>query len=165
MSDKFWSDDFDMDLPKLFPQLAQLLETTAEQKLWTIGHRTHGRLNHPAVWNSHGAFVWMEKPNLKRDEHGWLNINSCVSNEEEIECTWLELLRDQWPHGFPFILLPLRVHFPSPPYREFERIMYDLRGWHKYEDIQVSRDTVLKWIVRVNQKFEECIVRYRTFAA
>jgi hypothetical protein len=158
----FWSDDFDMDLLKVFPDAPKLLGSTADELLWTIGHRTHGRINHPTVWNSHGAFVWLEKPNLKRDEHGWFNIDSCVSNDEEIECTWLELLRDQWPHSYPFVLLPVRAQFASPPYRDFERIMYNLRGWHKYEDIQLSRGAALKWLEKSNRKMAGIIMDWKT---
>jgi hypothetical protein len=97
MMEKFWSDDFDMDLLKIFPDLIAALGATADLTLWTLGHRTFGRLNHPSVWNTHAAFIWFEKPNLNRDEHGWFNIGGCVSDDEEVECTWLELLRDQWP--------------------------------------------------------------------
>lgn len=160
---KFWSDNFDMDLPKVFPNILEILGETAEQKIWTVGHETFERLNHPAVWNTHGAYVWLDKPNLKRDEHGWFSIDSCVSNEKEIECTWLELLRDQWPHNYAFILLPVRAQFPSPPYRDFERIMYNLRGWHKYDDIQDSRNSALQWITRMNRKFSDIVFDYRSF--
>ncbi|HWP53619.1 MAG TPA: hypothetical protein VN476_05755 [Pyrinomonadaceae bacterium] len=160
---KFWSDDFDMDLLKVFPNTLELLGDTADEKVWTVGHDSFGRLNHPVVWNTHGAYVWLDKPNLRRDKHGWFNIDSCVSDDPEIECTWLELLRDQWVHSFAFILLPVRVQFPSPSYRDFERIMYDLRGWHKYEDVQASLDSALKWLVRMNQKFSDVLMDYRTF--
>jgi hypothetical protein len=155
--EKFWSDDFDMDLLKLFPELPKMLGETAERALWTVGHTTHGRLNHPACWNSHGAFAWTHKPNLKRDPHGWFNVMGCVSDAEEIECTWLELLRDQWPHGYGFILLPQQSMFVPPPRGEFEKIMYDLRGWIKDEHISIARCTAMAWILHANRQLEaEC---------
>jgi hypothetical protein len=97
---KFWSDDFDMDLLKIYPNVvAECLGTLADRQLWTLGHESYGRLNHPTVWNTHGAYVWVEKPNLVRDPRGWYAVRGCVDDSPEIECTWLELLRDwtKWP--------------------------------------------------------------------
>lgn len=58
---RFWADDFDMDLPRIIPRLDDVLGDTAGVRLWTHGHTSHGRLNHPSVWNgggaSHGAFL------------------------------------------------------------------------------------------------------------
>ena len=153
--EKFWSDDFDMDLLKLFPDLPKRLGETAERVLWTVGHPTYGRLNHPTVWNSHGAFVWTREPRLQRDQHGYFNVSGCVSNEPEIECTWLELLRDQWPHGYDFLLLPARSVFEAPSREEFDRIMYDLRGWRKDENVGASRTLVMAWLLRSNRQLEE----------
>jgi hypothetical protein len=57
---KFWSDDFDMDLLKVFPQVEGMLRDP-NIPLWTVGHESHGRLNHPACWNSYGAFLWLQE--------------------------------------------------------------------------------------------------------
>jgi len=53
---KFWADDFDMDLLKVFPGISKLLHDP-ERPLWTVGGTTHGRLNHPAVWNTHKELI------------------------------------------------------------------------------------------------------------
>lgn len=145
---RFWADDFDMDLLKLFPQLPQMLGITGEVKLWTVGHESFGRLNHPTVWNSHGAFFWTEKPNLARDKHGWFNVDGCVCDSLEIECTWMEVLRDQWPHSYAFILKPSNVLFDAPPSLMFSEIMYDLRGLKKSVDIRLARQITLQWFMR-----------------
>lgn len=155
---KFWSDDFDMDLLKLFPDLPATLGETADRVLWTTGHATWGRLNSPTCWNTHGAFFWTHKPNLKRDEHGWFNVMGCVSDSPEIECTWLELLRDQWPHSYGFILLPSNCAFNAPPREEFERIMYDLRGWKKDEYVEGARGTVMAWLMHATRQLDAELV-------
>lgn len=157
MSDleKFWSDDFDMDLLKLWPDLPQQLGETGAMKLWTVvGHGTHGRLNHPTVWNSHGAFVWTVKPDLPRDSRGWFNIHGCVSDGPEIECTWLELLRDQWPHSYNFILLPQMRIFEAPDRRLFDRIMYHIRGWDADPNIEETKAACHRWLLEMTLQLE-----------
>jgi hypothetical protein len=155
MMEKFWSDHFDMDLLKLFPTLPQILGATGNRALWTVGHETHCRLNHPTVWNTHGAYVWTAKPNLKRDAHGWFSVMGCVGDGAEIECTWMELLRDQWPHGYGFILMPMQSVFEPPPQRQFERIMYHSRGWQKDERIEEAREAAMAWLRHANHRFED----------
>lgn len=153
-ANKFWSDDFDMDLLKLWPELPQQLGETGERKLWTVGSESYGRLNHPTVWNTHGAFVWLNKPNLARDGSGWFNVHGCVSNEPEIECTWLELLRDQWPHSYNFILLPQMRIFEAPDRRDFDRIMYHVRGWKADPNIYEAEDLASGWVMRLTRQLE-----------
>ena len=154
MSTKFWSDDFDMDLLKLFPSLPKML-ADSDLSLWTVGGESFGRLNHPVIWNTHGAFVWREKPNLDRDKHGWFNIRGCVSDHREIECTWLELLRDAWPHHYAFILFPDDRMVPPAPNEAFMTIMYDLRGWQKSTEIELHRAEAMRWIMRCDRIINE----------
>lgn len=156
MSEAFWSDDFDMDLVKVVPNVIEDLGPYAERRLWTVGHITNGRLNHPTVWNTHGAFVWLDEPKLSRDEHGWFNIGGCVSNSQVVECTWLELLRDQWPHSYAFVLLPNQTFFPESPRRHFDNLMYDLRGWRKDEEAaELARKAARIWLVIATQRLKK----------
>jgi hypothetical protein len=155
---KFWSDDFDMDLLKVFPETVSIIGTLAEAKLWTVGSDTHGRLNHPTVWNSHGAFVWITPPQFSRDKDGWFNAKGCVSDSRVIECTWLELLRDQWPHGYSFLLIPEELRFPGPRRDFFEEIMYDLRGWRR-QDVSRQRAWVIQWITDANRRLDRMLSR------
>jgi hypothetical protein len=157
MREKFWSDDFDMDLLKLFPNIEQALGATAEVKLWTVGHETFGRLNHPTTWNTHGAWLWLEKPNLPRDKHGWYNVNGCTDDGPEIECTWLEWLRDVWSHDIGWIMLPSGQTFSHHGYRDFERIMFHIRGWHKRDDIEASFARAWSWLMETNRHFAACV--------
>lgn len=142
----FWSDDFDMDLLKVLPDIAAEIGAFGDRTFWTVGHETHGRLNHPAVWNTHGAYLWREKPNLERDKYGWANINGCVTNDPEIECTWLEFLRDMWAHHFNVIVLPDNLLLRGSSWEQFERIMGNMRGWNKRDvsdDIKAARHWAL----------------------
>src|ERR1041385_1035776 len=145
---RFWSDDFDMDLLKVFPGIETKLRA-ADAVLWTVGHETYGRLNNPTTWNGvYGALLWLEKPNLSRDKHGWFNVDGQVSDDPEIACTWLEYLRDAWSHNYTAIILPGRFGLPAPPDLDFMAIMYDLRGWHKATDLEAHRKRALHWVFR-----------------
>lgn len=151
----FWSDDFDMDLLKVFPDTPKML-TNPYRTLWTVGATTYGRLNHPTCWNSHGAFLWFHKPNLPRDKHGWFNVLGCVSNTEEVECTWLEWLRDQWVHSWGgTLIMPLQRRLPPSPQLAFNDIMYDLRGWHK-RDVSAQRNEAIRWVLRSDRILMGC---------
>lgn len=144
----FWSDDFDMDLLKIFPDVPKMLRDP-DRVLWTVcSHPTYGRINCPSVWNGYGSLLWLSKPNLPRDEHGWFNINGLVSNCQEVECTWLEWLRDMWAHGHTTVILPHKQPMPAIDYNgSFYPIMSDLRGWQR-QDVSVPRKLGLQWIMR-----------------
>lgn len=145
---RFWSDDFDMDLLKVFPGIETKLRNPAAV-LWTVGHESYGRLNHPATWNGpYGALLWLQKPNLQRDKHGWFNVDGLVSDDAEIEWTWLEYLRDAWSHHYSAIILPHRAGLPAMEWFPFQEIMYDLRGWRKVENLEEHRQRALRWIFR-----------------
>lgn len=105
---KFWSDDFDMDLLRVFPNLPMLLGATAAIELWTVGHESYGRLNHPTCWDTpHGltAFFWFQPPELVRNAHGWFWLDGgYVGNDQALRATWLEVLRDCWAHQYAISL-------------------------------------------------------------
>lgn len=143
---KFWADDFDMDLLKVFPDLAEMLGNTIDLSLWTVGHERFGRLNHPASWNDGGGYMWLEKPNLDR-ERGWASISGGhVTNAPEIECTWLEMIRDLWCHRMMMMFLPQRIIVPDSPWTCFEAIMSNRRGWNTEKDIALDLAKARCWI-------------------
>ena len=146
---KFWSDDFDMDLPKMVPDVREILREPG-RLLWTVGHRTFGRLNHPTVWASYGAFLWFEKPNLERDENGWFRVISCVSDEEEVECTWLEFLRDAWCHSYETLILPRHVKLPAMPWPTFHELTYAARGFNG-STVQKARAKGREWVLECDR--------------
>lgn len=47
-----------LDLLNIFPDIEKHLGATAEVPLWTLGHTSDGRLNHPATWDC--ALFWFE---------------------------------------------------------------------------------------------------------
>ena len=152
---KFWSDEFDMDLLKLFPDLPKEIGETAEVKLWTVGGESFGRLNHPSVWNSHGAFIWTGKPQLDRDKHGWFTVEGgCTADSALIECTWLEVLRDQWAHHYGFILLPVAVYFKPIRWLIYERIMYHRRDWKRYDGHGFDLTEAKIWALTASRRLE-----------
>ena len=126
----FWADTFDMDLLALWPDLPAHLGPVARQTLWTHGHATHGRLNMPTVWNGYGRLEAYFGPASdltgKPDSH-WTDAPA-------VECTWLEVLRDWWVHGYAVIIAE-RVFLKPVDYNGlFYPIMADLRGWKTLTD-------------------------------
>lgn len=141
----FWSDDFDMDLLKVFPDVPKMLREP-DRVLWTVGHESFGRLNHPVTCNSR-AFLWLARPTLERNEHGWIDVRGCVCNEPLVECTWMEWLRDAWSHHYSTVILPSHKVMPAADWPAFERIMSNMRAWSK-QDVSEARTTALRWIMR-----------------
>lgn len=162
---KFWSDDFDMDLLKVFPDVERFLGATASIPIWTLSHETHGRLNCPTAWNTYSgltSLLWLEKPNFSRDTHGWVNINGCVTNDPEIEGTWLEWLRDQWAHGLNWVVLPGGIRFSSVDYNKcFYPIMSHRRGWSNEPNIDRCYKAAEIWLTKANRRFARAVERFR----
>lgn len=145
----FWSDDFDMDLLKVFPNAAKIIRNP-ERVLWTVcNHPTHGRINCPSMWNGIGSLLWTEKPEIARDEHGWFQIEGGLAGDAPlIECTWLEWLRDAWAHNHATLILPIRYGLPAVNYRDFEIILWNLRKLGDIGNVEESRQHALRWIMR-----------------
>lgn len=134
-----WCDDFDIDLPKVFPEALELLGDTADVKLFTHGHETGGKLNHPSVWNGQQtmiAFFGFYGP-CKPD---WYS-----TNEPIVECTFWEAMRDCWPHTYGLFVSPgidqeHRLVFDSFELRDqFQTIMWHLRKWGKQDSQKLAR--------------------------
>lgn len=125
----FWSDDFDMDLPKVIPAAMETIAPVADVKLWTHGGTTDGRLNHPSVWpglTSMLAFFSLRPSEMLRAPY--------VSTKPVVECTFAEAIRDCWCHHYAFTVDGLMVWDTTHTWRnQFEPLMYDLRGWRALE--------------------------------
>jgi len=140
MRERFWADDFDLDLLSLWPGLESegWLAAAANKTVWTYGNLTHRRLNHPAVWNmAHGstAIFWRSRPADIRDRHGWVKLDwGQVTNSYLVEATWLEVLRDQWVHDYQ-IVLDGSMLFGSLDHQAHlrDRIMGHVRGYSLLE--------------------------------
>lgn len=129
----FWSDDFDMDLPKVIPDAKALLGELADLELVTTGHTTHDRLNHPSVWNHDlGMVAFFGRPG-RFQRH-----SSFVSGSPDVRCTLWEALRDVWSHDYAILLEGVQV-WPYGTYEHFEPLMYALRGWRVVPDAAIEK--------------------------
>ncbi len=133
MAERFWSDDLDMDLPKVLPSLDQLLGGTAAVRLWTYGYTSHGRLNHPSMWNSDfgmAAFFGLDNSGAWKPAYYW----TC---DEMVECTWREVVRDVWVHQC-LVLVDLHPVLSTNLFESgFTDLMFHRRGIRTLPSTQV----------------------------
>src|SRR5262245_10946574 len=116
---RFWSDDLDMDLLKVVPRAADVL-ATVKAPLWPYGGTSHGRPNHPAVWDA--AY-------FGTDDTGSWKPASYYTSQPLVECTWAEVVRDAWPHTYLVVVDWVPVWNAGALSGMFTKLMYDLRGW------------------------------------
>jgi hypothetical protein len=149
---KFWSDDFNMDLIKVFPDFVESIADIESVGLVTHGGTSYGRLNHPSSWNDYKgpiAFFGFSTPDKP---------DSFYTSSPVVECTFLEMLRDCWAHS-------LYVYLCEKPFWDawmlqtrFTRIMYDIRGWGTDCRIKEDRKLCLK-------SLNAAAVRFRAIVA
>jgi len=119
----FWSDDFDMDLPKVIPEAKERLGEIAGLEIVTHGHMTHGRLNHPTCWNhSLGLVSFFGRGHPHKDESYW-------TSDPLVPCTLWEAVRDAWSHNNVIVFEHNPVFHGDHMWQYFEPLMYHLRGW------------------------------------
>lgn len=126
MSDdlKFWSDDFDMDLPKVIPDAKELLGPHAHIELVTHGGTTHGRLNHPTCWNHDLGSVA-----LFGRQSPWKPA-AFYTPEPLVKCTLWEAIRDAWVHDVVIVFEARTPIWDGGKTRaEFEPLMSHMRKW------------------------------------
>ena len=129
-----WCDDFDMDLPKVFPEAREIVGDLADIELWTTGHETNGTLNHPDVWNGDTtmlAFFGFRDP--ARD------MTFYVGSGSPVRCTAWEVFRDAWPHSYGLHVEQYLIWDTLQLRRQFETIMYDLRKWSRAPAKELAR--------------------------
>lgn len=130
----FWSDDFDMDLPKVIPEARERLGEYAGLELLTRGHTTHGRLNHPDCWNhSLGMVAFFGRPGHHYKESFF------STQSPEVRCTLWEAIRDVWVHDYVIVLEhnPIWNH-PEMYNEHFYPLMSHLRGWSQLSEKEVK---------------------------
>lgn len=120
----FWSDSFDMDLPKIFPEARVLLGDLADIEMWTGGRAdANGRLNHPSCWNTDiGLTAFFGFRNTGRNENFYVS-------RDRVRCTAWEAFRDAWVHQFVMVVENKVVWHADRLWLPFETIMWNLRGW------------------------------------
>lgn len=120
MREPFWSDSFDMDLLNVLPDLPDDLGQAANLPLWTHGGETRGRLNHPAVWGVYAYFG--------TDDTGRWKPDTFTTSQPVIACTWLEALRDAWPHTYIIAVNRRTIWDAHRLWPTFQKLMYDARA-------------------------------------
>jgi len=119
----FWSDDFDTDLLKVIPRAAGVLDRVAAP-LWTYGHVSGGRLNHPSVWHTPlGPVAY-----FGTDDSGGWKPDHFHTDGQLVECTWMEVARDAWVHDYVIVVDYELIWDAHRHAGTFTKLMYDLRG-------------------------------------
>lgn len=135
MPERFWSDDFDMDLPKVIPGLDEALGDAADIRLWTYGSESYGRLNHPSVWSTYDGTTAF----FGTDRDGPWKPTDYHTDHPIVECTWREAVRDAWPHRYRILVDWVRIWDTTRLSGTFTRLMYDLRGWQPLPNGEADR--------------------------
>ncbi|GGM53676.1 hypothetical protein ACFFX1_54745 [Dactylosporangium sucinum] len=131
---RFWADDFDADLLRVVPRAAGILvQVTAP--LWTYGHTSHGRLNHPSVWASQHGYVAY----FGTDNTGTWKPGSFSSNGQLVQCTWTEAARDAWVHNYVIAVDYQPIWDAARLVGTFAKLMGDVRGRPKLPDVDADR--------------------------
>jgi len=118
-----WCDDFDLDLLKVLPEAFQSLKPVKDIKLFTHGHLTGEKLDHPSVWNDNlGIIAYFGFVNPCKPEGYW-------TNDPLVECTFEEAIRDCWCHHYAIILQRELIWDGNKLWPYFESIMWHTRGW------------------------------------
>lgn len=152
----FWSDDFDMDLPKIIPEARERLGKYADLELVTHGHTTHGRLNHPSVWNhSLGSVAWFgRRTPMKPAEY--------VTFDPIVRCTLWEAIRDVWSHDFVLLFEhdPIWNH-PEMYNEHFYPLMSHIRKWTELpeKDVREHKLCVLDAIAQTRMLLHAHLTR------
>ena len=131
---KFWSDDFDMDLPKIIPEARSLLGAYADLELVTHGSETHGRLNHPTCWNHELGYVsYFGRPGRIFKPNGYW------TDSPIIRCTLWEAIRDAWAHDNVIIFEGRTpIWSGNETRRDFDPLMYHIRGWRALDEAEID---------------------------
>jgi hypothetical protein len=142
-----WCADFDADLLKVVPGAAEALGPAGSIQLQTFSRLTDGAINCPSAWNTdHGlaSFFWTA-PEFRPA--------ACfVTGDPVSDCTFLEVVRDEWVHSCVVCVNGVVVW--RPPARLMERLMYGLRGWTPLEDAEreAIRSDVLRSLRRAAER-------------
>lgn len=127
MNAALWCDTFDADLLAVVPGAIAALGPAANLELWTYSNPTNGRINCPAAWHTDFglAAFFSTRDRSPTPAHSW-------TRDPLVECTFLEVVRDEWVHS-QVVIVNNRVVW-TPPADLMQDLMYDLRGWSPLHD-------------------------------
>jgi hypothetical protein len=97
----FWSDDFDLDLLRVLPEIETAIGRTGEIVLHThdtLAHPLTRRITHPVCWNT---------PRGPAAFFGFADAatpSAYVTDAPLVDCTFLEAVRDCWVHGYLMVV-------------------------------------------------------------
>lgn len=139
-SHPFWADDFDLDLLKVVPEVAELLGPLSDRVLWTHGTVSkEGRLAHPSCWNGGPGFIafFGSAPDRAAPPTCY------VTTEPLVECTLLEAVRDAWVHSYAILLDRKRFWGGTPDLQaHFQTLLWHTRAWGNHGDPLAARNQV-----------------------
>lgn len=150
-----WSDDFDMDLERIFPGIENEPDVEAIKKiaLWVFASTGDQNgvkvMSHPSSWNGVGVPYFSEPPDLERDRSGFVRIFGSLVTRAELCCIsgW-DAIRDTWAHHLT-ISLNQTTWTWAPDYNGiFYPIMSHTRGWSEVPDIEDHKKTARQWAIR-----------------
>ena len=152
-NDPLWCADFDADLPKVVPQAMEILGDLADLELRTYATETNGRINCPCAWHTeHGLTAFFSTP-------GWGGPAppGYMTDKPLIDCTFAEVVRDEWIHDSAVVVNGRLVW--KPPSELMMRLMFDLRGWKVLSDEEraETRGYVRASLAAAVQRLEEVV--------
>lgn len=161
MKMRLWSDDFDMDLMKLFPKLREQREVAAADYLPVWAYASTGWKDvevfaHPCTWNGIGAPYFSQRPCDARDNHGWLTMRGGLTTNSELCCiSAFDAVRDCWSHNLR-MLIDWELWTETPCYNGvFYPIMSHIRGWSNEPEINRLMEKAQRWAARSCRRFLE----------
>jgi hypothetical protein len=130
VSGPLWCHDFDLDLPKVVSDWLDFLGYAADVELRTHCTPTNGRINCPSAWwTDHGLTAFFSTA-----DYGAPAPPGYWTDRPLVECTFAEVVRDEWIHG-QIVVVNGRLIW-KPPNRLMEQLMFDVRGWTPLGDIE-----------------------------
>ena len=153
----FWSDDFDMDLPKVVPAWLELLgDDVAAVELLTYSGTFAGRINCPASWDHsrYGGVSYFGFEDAGLPE-------MCSTYLPVVSCTFAEVVRDLWVHGQVGVVGGVVIVRADTIQRTFERLMHHRRKWVVLgqDDALALEHRVERWIRACGSKMHELLKR------
>ncbi len=148
-----WCDKFDADLYKVVPRAREVIAPVADVKLYTFGHLTEGKLNHPATWHGYPtmlAFFGFSPETIGKPDAYW-------TDDPVVECTFEEAMRDCWSHDYGILINSFVVWDSLALQTRFYDLMFHIRGQKVLPEARLEQvqGAVLNSVRRAVRYFEQ----------
>jgi hypothetical protein len=156
----FWADTFDMDLPRVFPEAAELFAPVADLPLWTRNaNPTGGKINCPVSWHTNWGLTafFSSQPPPEPPPQYWPQPQGYDAGAGVVGCTVWEMVRDEWSHQAAVALDGRLLWRPARLAAPFQALMFHLRGWRTMQPWaeRVTRQAVLGSLARLAGRLGE----------